>query len=125
MVFPELDDLEPLLSDQEEVLPEPTNSLLPSPAGSSAPLLSNPALTGTLSNFPLFSSRAGSSVGLEPAEEDEPQKGTDGEDQIPGPTLPTPPTSDRTTRQRRHPRGRPPGRRRGSTTSSLQVEQLH
>ena len=65
VVFPDIDDLEPLFSDQEEVLPEPAPSLMPSPSGTSAPLLSNPASTDTLSNFPLFSSRAGSSVGLE------------------------------------------------------------
>ena len=55
VVFPELDDLEPLFSDQEEIQP-PTfiESLIPSPSGTSAPLLSNPSLTDTLSNFPLF-----------------------------------------------------------------------
>ena len=51
VVFPDIDDLEPLFSDQEEVLPEPAPSLMPSPSGTSAPLLSNPALTDTLSNF--------------------------------------------------------------------------
>ena len=78
----------------------------------------NPALTDTLSNFPLFSSRAGSSKGLEPAQKDETQERTDREDQAPGQNLATPPTTDRTTRQRDRPRGRPPGRRRGSTTSN-------
>ena len=55
VAFPEVDDLEPLFSDQEEILP-PTliESLIPSPSGTSAPLLSNPSLTDTLSNFPLF-----------------------------------------------------------------------
>ena len=55
-VFPELDDLEPLYSDQEEIQPEthPTGILVPSPSGTSAPLLSNLSLTDTLSNFPLF-----------------------------------------------------------------------
>ena len=72
VVFPELDDSEPLFSDQEQVLSEPANNHLPSPTRTTSPLLSNPALTDTLSNFPLFSSLAGSSVGLEPAEEDEP-----------------------------------------------------
>ena len=57
MIFPGLDDLEPLFSDQEEVLPEPPRSLIPSPSGTSAPLLSSPALTDTLSIFPLFSSK--------------------------------------------------------------------
>ena len=50
VVFPELDSLEPLFSDQEEILHEPASSLLPSATGTSAPLLSNPALTDTLSN---------------------------------------------------------------------------
>ena len=48
VVFPELDDLEPLFSDQEEIQP-PTfiESLIPSPSGTSAPLLSNPSLKDT------------------------------------------------------------------------------
>ena len=55
VVFPELDDLEPLFPDQEEVQPEMlTESLILSPSGTSAPLLSNPSLTDTLSNFLLF-----------------------------------------------------------------------
>ena len=55
VVFSELDDLEPLFSDQEEIQP-PTliESFIPSPSGTSAPLLSNPSLTDTLSIFPLF-----------------------------------------------------------------------
>ena len=118
MVCPEIDDLEPLYSDQEEVLPEPAPSLVPSPSGTSAPLLSNPALTDTLSNFPLFSSRAGSSVELQLAEEAEPQEGTGGETQEPGQSMETLPSSERTATKRGRPRGRPPGRRRGSTTSS-------
>ena len=118
MVHPDIDDLEPLYSDQEEVLSEPAPSLVPSPSGTSAPLLSNPALTDTLSNFPLFSSRAGSSVGLELAEEAEPQEGTDREIQEPGQSMETLPSSGRTATRRGRPRGRPPGRRRGSTTSS-------
>ena len=118
MVHPDIDDLEPLYSDQEEVLPEPAPSLVPSPSGTSAPLLSNPALTDTLSNFPLFSSRAGSSVRLELAEEAEPQEGTDREIQEPGRSMETLPSSGRTATRRGRPRGRPPGRRRGSTTPS-------
>ena len=118
MVHPDIDDLEPLYSDQEEVLPEPAPSLVPSPSGTSAPLLSNPALTDTLSNFPLFNSRAGSSVELELAEEAEPQEGTGGETQEPGQSMETLPSSGRTATKRGRPRGRPPGRRRGSTTSS-------
>ena len=118
MVHPDIDDLEPLYSDQEEVLPEPAPSLVPSPSGTSAPMLSNPALTDTLSNFPLFNSRAGSSVELELAEEAEPQEGTGGETQEPGQSMETLPSSGRTATKRGRPRGRPPGRRRGSTTSS-------
>ena len=72
VVIPDTDDLEPSFSDQEEVLPEPAPSLMPSPSRTSAPLLSNSALTDTLSNFPLFSSRTGSSVGLQLVEEAEP-----------------------------------------------------
>ena len=54
-MFPELDDLEPLLSDQEEIQSETlARSLIPSPSGTSAPLLSNPSLTDTLSNFSLL-----------------------------------------------------------------------
>ena len=54
----EIDDLEPVFSDQEEILPPAlTDSLIPSPSGISAPLLSNPSLTDTLSNFPLFNQR--------------------------------------------------------------------
>ena len=121
MVHPDIDDLEPLYSDQEEILPEPAPSLVPSPSGTSAPLLSNPALTDTLSNFPLFSSRAGSSVGLELAEEAEPQEGTGGETQEPGQSMETLPSSGRTATRRGRPRGRPPGRRRGSTTSSTRA----
>ena len=63
---------------------EPERCHLPPPTGTSASLLSNPALTDTQSNFPLPRSKAESSVGIEPAEEDEPQEGTDREDQVPG-----------------------------------------
>ena len=97
VVFPDIDDLEPLFSDQEEVLPEPAPSLMPSPSGTLAPLLSNPALTVTLSNFPLFSSRAGGSVGLELVEEAEPQEGTDRQIQEQGQSRETLPTSGKTT----------------------------
>ena len=84
LVFSDLDDLESLFSDQEEILLEPARSLLPSSSGTSAPLLSKPALTDTLSNFPLFSSRAGSSERLEPTHENEPQGGTVRDVQAPG-----------------------------------------
>ena len=61
-VFPDLDDLEPLYSDQEEVQPAAPPSLISSPSGTSAPLLSNPSLTDTLSNFPLFGPRSENSI---------------------------------------------------------------
>ena len=118
VVFPDIDDLEPLFSDQEEVLPEPPQSLIPSPSGTSAPLLSNPALTDTLSNFPLHSSQKGSSVRLEPVEEAEPQEGNDGEIQESDRNMEALPTPGRTASRRGRPRGRPLGRGRGSTTSS-------
>ena len=118
MVFPDIDDLEPLFSDQEEVLPEPPQSLIPSPSGTSAPLLSNPALTDTLSNFLLYNSQNGSSVRLEPVEEAEPQEGKDGEIQESDQNIEALPTPGRTASRRGRPRGRPLGRRRGSTTSS-------
>ena len=118
VVFPDIDDLEPLFSDQEEVLPEPPLSLIPSLSGTSAPLLSNPALTDTLSNFPLYSSRNGSSVGQEPGDEAEPQEGNDREIQEPGRNIETFPTPGRTASRRGRPRSRPPGCRRGSTASS-------
>ena len=121
MIHPDIDDLEPLYSDHEEVLPETAPSLVPSPSGTSAPLLSNPALTDTLSNFPLFSSRAASSVGLELAEEVEPQEGTDREIQEPKQSMEALPPSGRIANRRGRPRGRPQGRRRGSATSSSQA----
>ena len=120
-IHPDIDDLEPLYSDHEEVLPETAPSLVPSPSGTSAPLLSNPDLTDTLSNFPLFSSRAASSVGLELAEEVEPQEGTDREIQEPKQSMETLPPSGRIANRRGRPRGRPQGRRRGSATSSSQA----
>ena len=102
-------------------MPKPLPSLIPSPSGTSAPLLSNPALTDTLSNFPLFSSRAASSVGLELAEEVEPQEGTDREIQEPKQSMEALPPSRRIANKRGRPRGRPQGRRRGSVTSSSQA----
>ena len=60
VVFPELDNLEPLFSDQEKILPEELiRKLLPSLTETLAPLLSNPSLTALRSNFSLFSSQAG------------------------------------------------------------------
>ena len=118
MIYPDIDDLEPLYSDQEEVRPEPTPSLIPSPSGTSAPLLSNPALTDTLSNFPLFSSRAGSSTGLQTIEEPKPQERTDREIPEPRHSMEASPSSGRTASRRGRPRGRPSNRRRGSANSS-------
>ena len=96
-------------------MPEPANSLLPSPTRTSAPLLSYPAMTDILSNFQLFSSRAGSS------KEPDPQERSDAEDQLPGRSQETSLTSDRTASGRGRPRGRLPGLRRGSTTSSSRI----
>ena len=87
-------------------MPEPTSSLLPSPTGMSAPLLSNPALTDTLSNFPLFSSRASSSRELERDVEDQPLEEIDVEDQTLGSTTPSSRTTSRANRQYTRPRGR-------------------
>ena len=117
MVFPDIDDLEPLFSDQEEILPEPP-SLIPSPSGTSAPLLSNPALTDTLSNFPLFGSQNGGSRSPEPDEEVEPREETDREQQEPNRDAIVSPTPGRTANRRGRPRGRPPGRTRRGTTST-------
>ena len=74
VMFPELDDLEALFSDQEEIQPEaPRRSLIPSTSESSAPLLSNPSLTDTINNFPLFSPRTGSRRSPEPLVEAKPR----------------------------------------------------
>ena len=123
VVFPEVGDLEPLFSDQEEILP-PTlsESLIPSPSGTSAPLLSNPSLTDTLSNFPLFNQQTKDpNEPTDPIQTIEPQERNVGPDnQI---TSQNPPPT--TTNRRGRPRGRPPGRRNqlpksssGTTTSS-------
>ena len=67
VVFHEMDDLEPLFSDQEEIHPEPTTrSLIPSSSWTPDPLLFNPSLTDTLGNFPWFSSQTGNPSGPEP-----------------------------------------------------------
>ena len=76
-----------------------------------------------MSNFPQFSSRAGSSVGLELVQEAKPLEGTDWEFQEQGQCIETLPTSGKTTTRRGGPRGRPPGRRTRSTTSSSRVLQ--
>ena len=117
VVVPEIDDLEPLFSDQEEILPEPP-SLIPSPSETSAPLLSNPALTDTLSNFPLFSSQNGGSITPEPDEQVELQEEIDQEQLEPNQDAIVSHTPGRTASRRGRPRGRPPGRTRRGTTSS-------
>ena len=116
VVFPEVDDLEPLFSDQDEILP-PTliESLIPSPSGTSAPLLSNPSLTDTLSNFPLFNQQTTHpNEPTDPIQATEPLEDNDGpDDQIANPN--PPPT---TTTRRGRPRGKPPARRNQLPTSS-------
>ena len=131
MVFPDIDDLEPLFSDQEEVLPEPPQSLIPSPSGTSAPLLWNPALIDTLSNFPLFSSQNGSSVRLEHAQEAEPQEENDGEIQESDRNIEALPTPGRTASRRGKPRSReltrpnrPYTRSRGRTETRAKSQTL-
>ena len=116
MVFPDIDDLEPLFSDQEEILTEPP-SLIPSPSGTSEPLLSSPALTDTLSNFPLFGSQNSGSRRPEADEEVEPREETNREQQEPNRDAIVSPTPGRTANRRGRPRGRPPGRTRRGTTS--------
>ena len=116
IVFPDLDDLKPLFSDQEEIQPEPARRLILSPSGTSVSFLSNTALTGILSNFPLFSSRAGSLEGLGPTDEIEPQERADMKVQAAGQSPATLPTSDKTLRERGRPRGKYRGRK--STISS-------
>ena len=119
MVFPELDDLEPIFTDQKEILLEESmRNLLPSPTGTSAPLLSNPSLTDTLTIFPLFSSQGGNSIIPEPPVENEPQEEVNEETQIPD-TYPVQPLRPyRTTHRRGRPKDGPPGRRRDGSTSS-------
>ena len=108
-VFPDLDDLEPLYSDQEEVQPAAPPSLIPSPSGTSAPLLSNPSLTDTLSNFPLFGPR--SEDPISPVEI-KPPSGTEGEEEMVHRSPVQCSTQPGTTNRRGRPRGRPPGRER-------------
>ena len=116
VVFPEVHDLEPLFSDQDEILP-PTliESLIPSPSGTSAPLLSNPSLTDTLSNFPLFNQQTTHpNEPTDPIQATEPLENNDGPDHhIANPN--PPPT---TTTRRGRPRGRPPACRNQLPTSS-------
>ena len=104
LVFPEVDDLEPLFSDQETQPETPNKSLIPLPSGTSAPLLSNPLLTDTLSIFPL----------LEPSEQEplalpgQSQNASTEQESQNSDTLPPPiPPSTRSKRGRT--RRRPPG----------------
>ena len=108
-VFPDLDDLEPPYSDQEEVQPAAPPSLISSPSGTSAPLLSNPPLTDTLSNFPLFGPRSENSIS---PVETKPPSGTEGEEEMVHQSPVQCSTHPDTTNRRGRPRGRPPGRGR-------------
>ena len=108
-VFPDLDDLEPLYSDQEEVQPAAPPSLISSPSGTSAPLLSNPSLTDTLSNFPLFGPLSENSIS---PVETKPPSGTEGEEERVHQSPVQCSTHPDTTNRRGRPRGRPPGRGR-------------
>ena len=116
LVFPELVDLEPLFSDQEEIQP-PTfiESLIPSPSGTSAPMLSNPSLTDTLSNFPLLipQTRDPNQSAPSAPTADPKEPNVDPDNQIANQNPPP-----RTPNIRGRPRGRPPGRRNQLPTSS-------
>ena len=117
VVYPELDDLEPLFCDQEEIQPETlTRSLIPSPSGTSTPLLSNPSLTDTLSNFPFF--HPNESRPLTPTEQ---LQGTNAEHESQNPEPPTLHMQPSTANKRGSPRDRPPGRRNQRTTSSSRL----
>ena len=96
--------------------------MIPSPSGTSAPLLSNPSLTDTLSNFPLLNQHT-----KDPNESTDSNQTTEPQGHNVGPdnqiTSQNPPPT--TTNRRTRPRGRPPGRRNqlpksssGTTTSS-------
>ena len=109
VVFPDLDDLEPLYSDQEEIQPAVPTSLIPSPSGTSAPLLSNPSLTDTLSNFPLFGPQPENLI--DPIE-NKPKSETENEEETTHRSPSHCSTQPNTTNSRGRPRGRPPGRRK-------------
>ena len=125
-VFPELDDLEPLYSDQEDIRPEiyPTGSLVPSPSETSAALLSNPSLTDTLSDFPLFESRTEQPSGPEILAETETPQKTDGEGEASGQNLDQYSAQPSIVNHRGRPQGRPPGRRGSRTTPSNKTTAL-
>ena len=106
--------MEPLFSDQEEIQPETlAKSLIPSPSGTSASLLSNPSLTDTLSNFPLFESSEQESLAL-PGQ----SQSAVAEQENENPDTLPPPAPPSNGNERGRPRGRPPGRRIYRTTSS-------
>ena len=112
--FPELHDLEPLFSDQEEIQPEAlTRGLIPSPSGTSTPLLSNPSLTDTLSNFPLFNPND-----PRPLAQTEQPQGTNAEHKNKNPEPPPFPLQPGSASGIGRPRGRPPGCKNQRTTSS-------
>ena len=107
-VSPELDDLEPLYSDQEEIQPETlTRSLKPSPSGTSAPFLSKPSLTDTLSNFPLSPSQARNPNEPGPSAPTEQPQETYDEDESQNPEPYSLPVQPNNTSKRGRPRRRP------------------
>ena len=119
VAFPELDDLEPLFSNQEEIHPEaPARSRIASPSGTSAPLLLNPSLTDALNNFPLFRPRTGNLSGPEPLVETEQPQEAEGENGTEDSNPNQLPAQPNNSNKRGRPRGRPPNRRRKHTTSS-------
>ena len=106
VAFPDLEDLEPLLSDQEEILQNQRVAWqLHHQERSHNCCRTQP--WQTLANFPLFSSRAGSLEGPESTDENEPQEETDREVQAPGQSPATMLTPDRTVRRKGQPRGQP------------------
>ena len=114
VVFLELDDLEPLFSDQEEIQSEAlTGSVILSPSGTSAPLLPNSSLTDTLSNFPLLNPNE-----PKPLAQTEQPQGTNVEHEKKNPEPPPIPLQTSSASGRGRPRGRPPGRKNQRTTSS-------
>ena len=119
VVFPDLDDLEPMFSDQEEIQSETlTRSLIPSPSGTSAPLLSNLSLPDTLSNFPLFNPNE--SRPLVPTEQ---PQGINAEHESQNPEPPPLPEQPSSASGRGRPRSRPPGRRQKSAYHFLKQKQ--
>ena len=87
--------------------------MIASPSGTSVPLLSNPSLTDTLSNFPLFEPSKQEPLALpgqlQNASAEQESQNSD--------TLP-PPIPPSTRSERGRTRGRPPGRKNNRTTPS-------